>query len=128
MHLVESDRLLQHASNNIQDDAVPHPVDDATSMEMVTLKWEITAKNAISKSMQARLRASLPEVKETKKGLAITEDERDMISEQMESAVMELSATNQTFISVKSDTVPMKTIQTNSSDHIFNINMTGSPT
>lgn len=94
----ECDRLAQHASNDINDDAVPLLVDDATAEEIVKLKGEISAKNALSKSMQAKLGAALQEVEETKKVLAIAEQKRDMISKQMESAMMELSATNEAVI------------------------------
>jgi hypothetical protein len=74
------DRLAQHASDDIKEDAVPLLFDDATATEMVKLKREITAKNALNKSMQTKLGAALQEVEETKKVLATTEDKRDMIS------------------------------------------------
>jgi hypothetical protein len=74
------DRLAQHASDDMKEDAVPLLFDDATAKEMVKLKREITAKNALNKSMQTKLGAALQEVEETKKVLATTEDKRDMIS------------------------------------------------
>ena len=124
----ECDRLAQHASNDINDDAVPLLVDDATAEEIVKLKGEISAKNALSKSMQAKLGAALQEVEETKKVLAIAEQKRDMISKQMESAMMELSATNEAVIWVKANSAPVSTFQTNFSNRIFNFKMSGVPT
>jgi hypothetical protein len=122
------DRLAQHASDDIKDDAVPLLFDDATAMEMVKLKREITAKNVLYKLMQSKLGAALPEVEETKTALATTKDERDMISEQMDSAIIELNATNEALIRVKANSAPISTFQTNSSNCIFNVKPTALPT
>ena len=118
-------RSAQHASDDIKDNAPPLLVDDATANETVKLKQVITAKKALSKSMQATLGAALQEVKETKKALATTEDKRGMISEQMEWAMMELNATNEALIQVKANSAPVSTFQTNSSNRVFNVKATG---
>jgi chromosome segregation ATPase len=124
----ECDRLAQHASNDIKDDVVPLLFDDATTKEMVKLKREITAKNMLNKSMQTKLGTALQEVEKTKKALATTEDERDMISEQMDSAMLEVNATNEALIRVKANSASSSSCQTNSSNQIFNVKMTGLPT
>jgi hypothetical protein len=89
----ECNGLAQNTSDNIQDNAVPSLVDNATTKEMVKLKPEITTKNVLSKLMQAILGAAILASKEIKKPLPTTEDERDMSTEQMESAMMQLNAT-----------------------------------
>ena len=90
----ECDRLAHHASDDINDDSVPLLLEYATAKEMVKLKREITTNNALNQSMQAKLGAALQDVEETSKVLATNEDERDMMSEQMDSTMMELNATN----------------------------------
>jgi hypothetical protein len=89
----ECNGLAQNTSDNIQDNAVPSLVDNATTKEMLKLKPEITTKNVLSKLMQAILGAAILASKEIKKPLPTTEDERDMSNEQMESAMMQLNAT-----------------------------------
>jgi hypothetical protein len=89
----ECNGLAQNTSDNIQDNAVPSLVDNATTKEMLKLKPEITTKNVLSKLMQAILGAAILASKEIKKPLPTTEDERDMSTEQMESAMMQLNAT-----------------------------------
>ena len=120
--------MAQHASNDIWDDAVPLLVDHATTKELAKLKREITAKNALSRSMQAKLDAALQQVEETNKALATSKNERDLISEQMESAMMELNATNEALILVKANLAPISTVQTNSTNCIFIVKTTGLPT
>jgi hypothetical protein len=124
----ESDRLAQHASNEIKDDVIQLLFDDATAKEMVKLKREITAKNMLNKSMQTKLDTALQEVEKTKKALAKTEDERDMISEQMDSTMLEVNATNEALIWVKANSASSSSFQTNSSNQIFNVKTTGLPT
>lgn len=48
--------------------------------------------------MQAKLDAVLQEVEDTQKLFVITEDDRYMISEQLQWAIMELNATNEALI------------------------------
>jgi hypothetical protein len=121
----ECDRMAQHASDNIKDDAVPLLFDDATAKEMVKLKREISTNNVLNKSMQAKLGAALQEVEKTKKALATAEDERDMICEQMDSATMEVNSTNKALIRVKVNSAPISTFQSNSSNRIFNVKTAG---
>jgi hypothetical protein len=45
----ECDSMAEHPSDDITDNAVPHLFDDATAKEMVKLKGEVTAKNALNK-------------------------------------------------------------------------------
>jgi len=124
----ESVKLEQHASDDIKGNAVPHLFGNSTTKEMVKLKQAITAKNALNKSMQTKLGAALQEVEETKKALATTEDERCMITEQMNFATMELNVTNEALIQVKANSAPISTFPTNSSNHIVNVKITGLPT
>jgi len=92
---------------------------------MVKLKQEITPKNAVSKSMQTTLGAALPEVKATKKPVATTEDQSNMISVQMEWAMMELNGTNEALIWVKGNIAPISSFQTYSSNHMIKSDTTG---
>jgi len=69
---VECNRLPHQGSDDIKDHAVPFLVNYATAKEMVKLKWLITAKNRLSKSMLAKLGATLQEIEETKKTLTTT--------------------------------------------------------
>jgi hypothetical protein len=118
----------QQASDDVTDQAAPPLVDDATARELAKLKREVTVKNALNKSMQARLGAALQEVEATKKALATAEDERDMTSEKMELAMVELNATNEALIRVKASSTPSTTSQININNRLFNIKMTGLPT
>jgi vacuolar-type H+-ATPase subunit E/Vma4 len=86
---------------------------------------EITGKKALYKSMQDILGAAVQEVEETMKALATTEDERDMISEQMDSTMMELNATNEGLIQVKANSAPIRTFQNNLSHYIYKVKTTG---
>jgi len=78
--------------------------------------------------MQAKLGSALQKVKETRNALATTDDERDMISEQMDSTMMELNPTNEALIRVKANSTPISSFQTNSSNRIFHVKMIGLPT
>jgi len=51
---VECNSVVQQASDDMTDDAVPLLVDAATLKEMVKLKWEIALKNSLGKSIQAK--------------------------------------------------------------------------
>jgi hypothetical protein len=93
---------------------------------MAKLKREVTAKNALNKTMQAKLGAALQEVEATKEALATAEDERDMTSEKMESVMVELNATNEALIRVKATSATINTLQTN--NRVFNVKTTGLPT
>ena len=124
----ECDRLAHHASDDINDDSVPLLLEYATAKEMVKLKREITTNNALNQSMQAKLGAALQDVEETSKVLATNDDERDMMSEQMDSTMMELNATNLALFWVKANSAPISTFQTTSSNRIFNVKMTRFPT
>jgi len=70
--------LQQH-----HDNAVPILVDNATANGMVKLKCEITNKNVLTKSMQAKLGSVLQDVEESNEGLPTTGDGVDMIRERM---------------------------------------------
>jgi len=59
-------------------------VHNAIAPEMVKLKQVITAKNVLSKSMQANLGAGLQKLKKLKRVLATTEVQRDMVCEKVE--------------------------------------------
>lgn len=85
----QCNRLAQHASDYLKHNAVPLLADNATAKQMVKLKQVITAKNGLSKSMQATLGATIQKVNVNKQPLEITEDER--MNEQMESAMMEMN-------------------------------------
>jgi hypothetical protein len=50
----EWDRLTQQASDT-KDEEAPSMVDDAIAKEMAKLKREVTAKNALNTTMQAKL-------------------------------------------------------------------------
>jgi len=78
--------------------------------------------------MQAKLGSALQTVKETRNALATTDDESDMISEQMDSTMMELNPTNEALIRVKANSTPISTFQTSSSNRIFHVKMIGLPT
>lgn len=116
--------MAQHASNDIKDDAVPLLADDATGNTIVKLKREVTAKIVLSKSMQVKPVAATQDVKDIKKALAITNDESDMISAQMELAMMQMITTYEAFIRVNANSSPTSTFETNSSNCIFNIKTT----
>jgi hypothetical protein len=78
--------------------------------------------------IQAKLGAALQGVKATKKALATAEDERDMTSEKMESAIVELNVTNEALIRVKAISAPISTLQSNSNNQTLNSKTTGLPT
>jgi len=58
----ECNRLAQHASNVTKGNAVPHLADDTTAKKMAKLNREITAKNALSKTIHVTLAAALQAV------------------------------------------------------------------
>jgi len=128
LKLVECGRLVLHAPNDAHHDVVQLLIEAANSTQLVEPKGEITPQIALSNSMQTKLDAAFHNVKETRNGLAITEDDREMISEQMELAKMELNSRNEALIRVKADFANISVFQTNSSNHVFNIPMTGLPT
>jgi hypothetical protein len=78
--------------------------------------------------MQTKMGEASQEEEKSKKALATTDDEGDTISEQMDSAMMELNATNEALIRGKVNSAPSITFQTNSSNRIFNVKTTGLPT
>jgi len=100
---VECGRLAQCASDDIPDDVVPLLAGDATTNEIVTLQLEITTHIPLNELMQANLGAALQEVNKIKQTFATTDDERDMISEPMESAMMELNDPNEAVIPVNAN-------------------------
>jgi len=74
--------------------------------------------------MQAKLGAAIQEVNVTKQALAMSKDNSDRTSEQMESAMMEPHANKEAFIRIQANRAPISTFQTNSSYLIFNVKMT----
>lgn len=108
-------RLVHHPSADIHDVGAPIRGDNATAKRMPKLEQEITAKNALSNLMQAKLGPANPDVENPKTTMVITQDETDMISEQLELAMMELIATNEVLIRVKANSVPTSIFQINSS-------------
>jgi len=123
----EWDRLVQQAAD-IKDRATLLFVDNVITKEMVKLKSEITAKNTLNMSMQAKLRPATQDVKATKNALATAEDGRDVTSEKMESAMVELNATNEATIQVKANCALISSFQVNHNNCIFNVKMTEMPT
>lgn len=86
----QCNRLAQHASDDLKHDAVPLLANNATAKQMVKHTLQITAHNGLSKSMEAKLGATIKEVNVTQQPLEITEDER--MNKQIESAMMEMNA------------------------------------
>jgi len=82
MKLAECESFMDDASDNIIDNTKPLLVVDAVSKQMIMPKQVITTKNLLTTSMQAKLFAAVQAVEETKKAFAITDDMRDIISEQ----------------------------------------------
>jgi len=78
---VKCDRLAPHAMEDINEYGVPLVINDATANVMVMLKQQCSAKIALSKSMQAKLNTAWQEVDATKKVLATSDNNRDIISE-----------------------------------------------
>ena len=91
----------------------------------MTLKWEISCKNVLSKSIQAKLSAAFQKVKEIKKALAKTEDKWQIISKQLVSAALKLNATEPTFSLEKDISASISSFETNCCNCLGNIQTSG---
>jgi len=121
----ECDRLVQHASKDIKDKAVPLLVDSAMAKEIVKLKQNIISLNMPSESMHAILGAALQLIEKTIKLITMTADVGDVIWRQIECAKMERNITNKTLIQVETNSAPISTFKTTCSNYIFKVKMNG---